>query len=274
MGMTTSMFSIPAPHYLAYMPEEHEFKSKRIYSWKRSKKLATDKYHKFDLHPNLKSITSIDLRSKMPPVYDQGHLGSCTANAIAAAYEFDEKEPKFVPSRLFIYYNERKIENDINQDVGGSLKDGIASVNTTGVCPEDSWPYDITKFTIQPPDICYEIAKKHVSIEYKRVEQNLDQITQCLLNGLPIVFGFEVFPEMESQEVAKTGILPMPTDGEKNLGGHAVVIVSCDHSTKQFMIRNSWGSDWGIGGYFYMPFDYVLNPEYADDFWTIQKVSD
>src|SRR4029079_3357244 len=60
---------------------------------------------------------SVDLRSKCPPVYDQGQLGSCTANAIGAALEFaqiKQQEEEFVPSRLFIYYNERVMEHTVN----------------------------------------------------------------------------------------------------------------------------------------------------------------
>src|SRR5581483_9228194 len=87
----------------------------------------------------------VDLRPKMPPVYDQGHLGSCTANAIAAAFEFDqtqEKQPDFMPSRLFIYYNERASEGTTGTDSGAMLRDGIKSVAKIGVCDEQIWPYE------------------------------------------------------------------------------------------------------------------------------------
>src|SRR5437870_13626801 len=74
----------------------------------------------------------VDLRKKCPPVYDQGQLGSCTANAIAGAVEFDQMKERlpqiFVPSRLFIYYNERVIEGSVDSDSGAMLRDGIKTV--------------------------------------------------------------------------------------------------------------------------------------------------
>jgi C1A family cysteine protease len=92
---------------------------------------------------------SVDLRGKMPPVYDQGALGSCTGNALACAFEYDDKNI-FQPSRLFIYYNERNIEGTVSSDSGALISDGIKSLETYGVCPETLGPYDISKFADKP----------------------------------------------------------------------------------------------------------------------------
>src|SRR5450432_2708498 len=88
-----------------------------------------------------------DLTKLCPPVYDQGQIGSCTANAIAAALEFDRDKQKladFMPSRLFIYYNERAMEKTTGSDAGAQIRDGIKSVGKQGVCPETEWPYIAT----------------------------------------------------------------------------------------------------------------------------------
>ena len=80
-----------------------------------------------------------NLTAKCRPVFDQGELGSCTANAIGAAIEFDlmkQRLRRFMPSRLFIYYNERVMENTVNEDSGAMIRDGIKSVAKQGVCPE------------------------------------------------------------------------------------------------------------------------------------------
>ena len=96
---------------------------------------------------------SIDLTSACPPVYDQGQLGSCTANAIAGAIEFDQMKqqpvPVFVPSRLFIYYNERAMEGTVNSDSGAHDSRWHEKRGKQGGCPEDIWPYDITNFAVQ-----------------------------------------------------------------------------------------------------------------------------
>lgn len=255
--------------------------TKRKYGWIKDNVCDTDKYHNLKLHEALEYTSYVDLRSNCPPVYDQGDLGSCTANAVAGAYQFDEMKQSetdvFVPSRLFIYYNERKIENTVDQDSGAQLRDGITSINTTGVCPETMWPYDTSKFTDMPSSECYDDAKNHKSVEYKKLEQDLDQFKQCLLQGLPFVFGFVIYESFESEEVDKTGNIPMPdTTTEKILGGHAVMCVGYDTDKQVFIIRNSWGTKWGDNGYGYMPFDYLTNVDLqlASDFWTIEIVKD
>jgi C1A family cysteine protease len=218
----------------------------------------------------------VDLRPACPPtVYDQGRLGSCTANAIAAAFEFDlgkQKLPDFMPSRLFIYYNERKIEGTVDSDSGAMIRDGIKSVAKQGVCTEDAWPYDISKFTDQPTKECYTAAKDNQALSYQRIPQSLNQMRGCLANGYPFVFGFTVYESFESSEVAQTGVVPMPVDGESVLGGHAVLAVGYDDETQRFLVRNSWGSGWGDGGYFTIPYAYLTNRGLASDFWTIAKV--
>jgi C1A family cysteine protease len=217
----------------------------------------------------------VDLREQCPAVYDQGQLGSCTANAIGAALEFDQmrqKEQAFAPSRLFIYYNERAIEGTVSSDSGGQIRDGVKSVNQQGAPPETDWPYDITKFAEKPPQKAYDDAAQHEAILYQRLTPTLGQLKGCLASGFPFVFGFVVYESFESQQVAQTGEAPMPQAGEKQLGGHAVMAAGYDESQQRFIIRNSWGPGWGMGGYFTLPYPYLLQSTLSSDFWTIRSV--
>ena len=218
----------------------------------------------------------VDLRPGCPPVYNQGRLGSCTANAIAAALEFDQMKQRladvFTPSRLFIYYNERAIEGTVDSDSGAMIRDGIKTVAKQGACPEKSWPYKIGKFTEKPAGACYTEAKKHQAIQYLRVSQTLGQLKGCLAAGFPFVFGFSVYESFESAAVTKTGHAPMPKAGEALLGGHAVTAVGYDEGREWFICRNSWGPKWGMKGYFTLPYPYLLQPTLSSDLWTIRKI--
>lgn len=217
----------------------------------------------------------VDLSGQCPPVYDQGQLGSCTANAIGAAFEFDLMKQglhDFTPSRLFLYYNERLMEGSVSYDSGAQIRDGIKSTAQVGMCPESEWPYNIAKFAQKPPKKCYTDAMKDRAVKYARVKRDLQQMKACLASGWPIVFGFTVYESFESNEVAQTGVVPMPGPDESVLGGHAVLCVGYNDETQRFIVRNSWGTDWGIGGYFSMPYEYLTNRGLASDFWTIRLV--
>jgi C1A family cysteine protease len=218
----------------------------------------------------------VDLTPLMPPVYDQGELGSCTGNAIAGAIEYARKKQglaDFVPSRLFIYYNERDIEGTVSSDAGAEIRDGVKSVVSLGACGETDWPYDISQFTAKPSDQCYAAAKTDLVTRYARVDQTLDGLRDCLAAGFPVVFGFTVYESFESGAVASSGIVPMPGTDESVLGGHAVVMVGYDDDRQTFIVRNSWGPGWGRAGYFLMPYAYPTGGDLASDFWQIDAVT-
>ena len=225
---------------------------------------------------NIVLPSSVDLRSVCPTVYDQGQLGSCTANAIAAALEFDQMKqhltPVFVPSRLFIYYNERAMEGTTGTDSGAQIRDGIKSVGSQGTCTESEWPYDITKFAMQPPANCYQDAPQNRALAYQRLVNNLNQMRACLASGFPFVFGMTVYESFESAAVAQSGQVPMPAPNEQSIGGHAVLAVGYDDSQQTFLVRNSWGVSWGMQGYFALPYAYLSNTNLTDDLWTIRIV--
>jgi C1A family cysteine protease len=220
---------------------------------------------------------SVDLRPQCPPVYDQGELGSCTANAIAGALEFLQKMESlpqvFIPSRLFIYYNERAMEGTVGTDSGAMIRDGIKSVNAQGAPPESLWPYDIANFTVRPPAQAYQAASQYTAISYMSLTQALNQLKGCLASGYPFVFGMTVYESFESPQVARTGQVSMPSPGEATVGGHAVLAVGYDDTNEWLLVRNSWGSSWGMGGYFTLPYAYATNPNLVDDFWTIRVVT-
>jgi C1A family cysteine protease len=173
-------------------------------------------------------------------------------------------------SRLYVYYNERTIEHTVSQDSGAMLRDGIKSLVKKGACTEAKWPYFTENFRIKPPAACYRDGAGHQVTSYQRIE-TLDQMRACLADGFPFVFGFTVYESFESQTVAKTGRVTMPMSRERPLGGHAVLAVGYNDRDKRFLVRNSWGSGWGLKGYFTMPYGYCASRDLSDDFWTIRR---
>jgi C1A family cysteine protease len=223
------------------------------------------------------------------PPYDQGRIGSCTANAIAGAIQFDRarghQAPDFTPSRLDIYYYERLIEHSVPSDSGAQIRDGMKVVSARGAPPESEWPYDDTpadpdtqlfpsssRATKPPPPGVSGDALKYKVVSYSRLSQNLAQLKGCLAEGFPVVFGFTVYDSMwDAGGQPKTSV-PIPTASDNVVGGHAVLAVGYDDATARFTCRNSWGTNVQDHGYFYLPYAYVTDPQLASDFWTVRAV--
>jgi C1A family cysteine protease len=214
----------------------------------------------------------VDLREKLSPVEDQGSCGSCTGNALAGNIEFLLRKNNDTTdvSRLFIYYNERLLENTVNQDAGAYLRNGIKTLAKHGVCAESLWPYIPKQYSYEPTAECYEDAKKRKIALYERLI-SVSDIFSCLAEGYPVVCGIAIYENFESNYTAATGMVGMPQPGEVMLGGHAVMVCGYDLLNKTFIVRNSWGSSWGVQGYFRLPFEYV--EKLGDDFWTIRAMA-
>jgi len=246
------------------------------YGWRPSLPDHRDfKYHASK--PTIESLPlKVDLRSNCPPIDNQFDLGSCTANAVGGLCEFVDKkigtDEVIKPSRLFIYYNTRKLEGTVGEDSGAYLRDVMKAINRYGYPSEDLWPYEVSKFTRKPPKVIYEAAKPSRIETYSRVEQHVEHMKACLAEGFPFAFGFTVYESFEHDSVAKTGIMIMPVHSEVAIGGHAVLAVGYDDERQKFIVRNSWGEEWGDRGYFHMPYSYITNPDLSADLWTLRFV--
>jgi C1A family cysteine protease len=218
----------------------------------------------------------VDFRPECPPVYEQKGLNSCSANAVAAAIEFELKKQKLLrvisPSRLFIYYNSRAIERTEKSNTGVYIRDAIKAVASKGDCPESLWPYVEKNYPVRPPEVCYQKALRYQAVKYYRIHRDLDDLRACLDSGYPFVFGFTAHEGFQGP-VKKTGVLELPSPGEKVIGKHAVLAVGYNDREKRFYVRNSWGPRFGLKGYFTMPYAYLLRPHLTADFWTIRVVS-
>jgi C1A family cysteine protease len=202
----------------------------------------------------------VDLRLWASPVEEQLHLGSCVGQAVVGAYELmlnKIDKSKFIDlSRLFVYYNARLLDNETAEDVGAYVRDGIKAVEKYGVCSEQSWPYLINRFA-EPPSInSYDEARQRTIKKYYRLA-DIKDIIDALNADYPVVTSMNVYDSFEELEDSKNYILPMPTANENLIGGHAVTFVGYDLPKKLFLARNSFGENWCMDGYFWVPFDYA-----------------
>lgn len=211
----------------------------------------------------------------MTPVYDQGSTSSCVGNSHAAqedACRILQGLPPLLGSRLFVYYNARLVEGSQSEDCGAQIRDVLKAANRYGVCAETTWAFSPNLVTIQPAAPAYTEAVRHRDLVYSSVPLSLLMFKQLLAHRYTINIGIQVYESFESEEVASTGVVPMPDLlNEQCLGGHAVLVVGYDDTKMAFQVRNSWGVGVGDKGYFWLPYAYML-PDLMSDAWVLESV--
>ena len=229
-------------------------------------------HHVMVINPKLQTPSSINLSTRLPFVFDQGSIGSCTANSAGYMYSwFNQQKNKqlFIPSRLYLYYNTRVLEGTVSYDSGATLRNTLKSLQKSGVCSESSWSYFSTNLFKKPSTICYTEGSNRQALSYASVPISLVAMKN-ILQTRPFVIGIMVYSSFFIPSVAKNGIVPTPnTIKEKLLGGHAIIVIGYDDSKQAFLCRNSWGKNWGLNGDFYLPYQYVTNPRLAFDAWVL-----
>lgn len=218
----------------------------------------------------------VDLRADIPPVLDQGALGSCVLNSTTEAMRYcliKAGKPAPALSRLQIYYDTRKIEGSLSEDAGCEIRDAIKSANKTGVGRETLWPYRVAKFAQKPPAAVYADASNFNAVEYRRVTVAIADIKAALAAGLPVIIGVTVFDSFESAAVERTGVVPMPNlKKESTVGGHSMLAVGYGQRAGFITVRNSWGTTWGDSGDCYLPEGYIGSIKYGGDYWVVSLV--
>lgn len=245
---------------------------RRRYAWRPDKPDARDySLARIQVAAPAALPRKVSLRTRMSPVFDQGQLGSCTANAAALALAFEHGGGPY--SRLQIYWNERSIEGTVTEDSGGQLRDVVKALAKYGAAPEIEWPYLTHRFAAAPPPKAVADGLLNTISVYARLRTG-QELRQCLAEGFPVIFGILLRESFESDAVAQCGVVPMPRRGEKALGGHALTLIGYDDDFRggpHYEVRNSWGRSWGDKGCCWIPAALIENPRVASDFWTIRK---
>lgn len=211
----------------------------------------------------------VDLSSRLPPIWNQGEIGSCTAQSLAAliggCYRVN-------PSRLFLYHCGRAVgELPTHEDTGCTMADAIKGVQLYGFCDESVFPYDEAKSSIFPPWQAFQTAVKRDSLPFESVRLQAEDMMACLAEGCPLVLGIAVYRSMFDKSTIASGVIPTPNPQlEQLMGGHAITISGYDRTARQFFVRNSWGTEWGQNGYGRISFDYLTRPDLAMDAYTLR----
>ena len=218
---------------------------------------------------------TIDLRGHCPSVENQLQTNSCVANAIVGALEIHQNKarlPAIDMSRLFLYYNARALNDQANEDKGSFIHHGMAAVMAFGVCEERMWPFQEAMVKTKPTQACYDNATGYEAIQFARTERGQSALA-ALAQGLPVAFGMYV-PGNCYHAAGRTGVMPMPEElpdpGQPS--GHAMLLVGYDLARQAYLVRNSWGADWGEGGYCWIPFKVMDAWSKPDHFWTIGAI--
>ncbi|MBQ7644615.1 MAG: C1 family peptidase, partial [Spirochaetales bacterium] len=210
------------------------------------------------------TATSVDLRGNFTSVKNQGALGSCLSHALVSIYEYFLRcnglnAPDL--SELFLYYNARLEQGDEAIDEGSNIQASMSALSTQGICMEEEWPYAEDKFRVRPPDSAYQDAATRKVKESLNVALTVDDIKSALEDGFPVAISVNLY---ESFTSGHGGFIPLPAEDEKqseNHGRHAMVICGFSEEDKLFIVRNSWGTQFGDAGYCYMPYAYITNPD-------------
>ncbi len=250
-----------------------------IGGYRPGKKSEGAKFHDSSRFEGEQLPPKVDLRKHMTDVEEQ--VGnSCVANAFVGAYEYLAKRnlgESGDVSRLFVYYNARSLNGNENQDAGTQMELAIQALTEYGACSEDIWPNDKELIFQEPHEDAYEHAANFTIEEAEFIETNLDLWRHTLAEGYPIAFALNTFESFD--EASKNrGRVPIPKKSDNvraTHGWHAMLCVGYSDKDRMFIVRNSWGSKWGDQGYCYIPYEYVIHPDYnGHDSWIIKSISD
>jgi hypothetical protein len=218
----------------------------------------------------------VDLREHCTAVEDQGQIGSCTANAAVGAleYHYKRRDGRAADlSRMFVYYNTRRMRGQLWDDCGAQIREAMASIMAFGACREEIWPYNPALFAQEPPREAYNDAWARDALQYARVDGTKGAVG-ALARGLPVVFGCGI-PQRCYQEAERTGVMPELNPGELDqaqAGGHSMLIVGYDNNRRMFLVRNSWGESWGERGYVWIPYSVLDATSSPIEYWVMSEL--
>ena len=210
----------------------------------------------------------VDLRPLLSPIEHQKFLPTCTANAVIGCVEFHRRADKdrHEYSRLFLNWCGKSLERtEKDANAGLSVSACFRALEMFGVCRESRWPYKNHRVTTKPSSRAFWAAERLLGIRYSQVPMTLDGMRSCLARQLPFVLAFVRY---KFQTITPEGEFLL---GSGIIGSHAVMVVGYSDSIQKVLIRNSWGSAWGMQGYGLLSYEY-LRPELTDGWMALEAI--
>lgn len=221
-------------------------------------------FSKYEPKPSSALPKSADLKRYFPPIKNQGKQGACSSFSLTSVFEYflnNETQIKDDMSEAYVYYNAREIQGDTSIDEGANLYNVIRGMADKGVCLEELCPYDPAVFDKRPSDDAYEDGKEHTVSTATDVPVTVEAVKSAINDGYPVVGCFRIFNSLQDNT---NGYIPLPTDEERRQekeSFHAMVICGYNDRHGHFIVRNSWGTDFGDNGYCYLPYSYLRDSD-------------
>lgn len=221
-------------------------------------------------------VPSIDLRKDFTAIKDQGEMGACSSFALVSIFEYilkKNRQPDIDLSEHFVYYNARKKGGASRADSGSSLSDIIRTLKADGVCLERLFPYDSDDLSKEPPVEAIDDARMRKVVVAKNVKKDLHHIKSAVAEGYPVAVSLKIYNSFQPRR----GFVRIPSENEiqhEQSGNHAMVICGYNDETHFFVVRNSWGREFGDKGYCYIPYGYIENENLLNGACIITEISD
>lgn len=217
----------------------------------------------------------VDLSSRFPTPGDQGQQSSCTAWATGYAmrsyYEGRRRNWKFsspreIISPAYIYNRLHNFSGDCN--AGTAISDALDLLKSDGAPPLSAYPYAENDCARPASRDQIRLGAQFRINGWSAVDnQRLDDAKGQLARGHPVVFGMEVSDSFENLQGSGTyDDLTSP-----RTGGHAMVLVGYSERRQAFKVMNSWGTDWGDGGFGWISYRAVRR---LSDLMFVMNVAD